>query len=178
MYGRLGGMMPTAGGDFDYLRRAFGDRAAFSFAWYNFFVGKSGSQAIIATMSGQHTHTLFCRAAAAQPCMAMSAHGVYVCMCECSFGRYLSAVLQMDASFVTAGLGESGSGGGVGGGGAESPLAKAAAISLILASTAVNCAGVKQSAVVSVLLTSIKVPASEPCPALPCPLLSTHLALP
>ena len=103
-----------------------------------------------------------------------------VCMCECSFGRYLSAVLQMDASFVTAGLGESGSGGGGGdgGGGAEGPLAKAAAISLILASTAVNCAGVKQSAVVSVLLTSIKVPASEPCPALPYPLLSTHLALP
>ena len=98
-------------------------------------------------------------------------------MCECSFGRYLSAVLQMDASFVTAGLGESGGDGG-GGGGAEGPLAKAAAISLILASTAVNCAGVKQSAVVSVLLTSIKVPASEPCPALPCPLLSTHLALP
>ena len=56
---RLGGMMPTAGGDFDYLRRAFGDRVAFSFAWYNFFVGKSGSQAIIATMSVQpslHTY--------------------------------------------------------------------------------------------------------------------------
>ena len=69
MYGRLGGMMPTAGGDFDYLRRAFGDRAAFSFAWYNFFVGKSGSQAIIATMSGQHSLVWQC------PLM--------VCMCEC-----------------------------------------------------------------------------------------------
>eukprot|EP01035_Chromulina_nebulosa_P041904 gene41904-56746_t len=117
-------MMPTAGGDFDYLRRAFGDRVAFSFAWYNFFVGKSGSQAIIATI----------------------------------FGRYLAAVLQMDASFITN---QHGSGGGSdsggGGGRAESPLAKAAAIALILASTAVNCAGVKQSAVVSTLLTSIKV---------------------
>ena len=42
--------MPTAGGDFDYLRRAYGDRIAFSFAWYNFFVGRSGSHAIMATM--------------------------------------------------------------------------------------------------------------------------------
>ena len=51
-YIELGGMMPSAGGDFDYLTRAFGDRAAFAFAWYNFFIGKSGSQAIIATIFG------------------------------------------------------------------------------------------------------------------------------
>jgi amino acid transporter len=43
-------MMPTAGGDFDYLNRAFGPQIGFAFAWYNFFVGKSASQAIIATM--------------------------------------------------------------------------------------------------------------------------------
>ena len=56
-YIELGGMMPTAGGDFDYLNRAFGERAAFSFAWYNFFIGKSGSQAIIATIFGRY-HTI------------------------------------------------------------------------------------------------------------------------
>jgi len=43
-------MMPSAGGDFVYLKRAFGERVAFTFAWYNIFVGKPGSQAIIATM--------------------------------------------------------------------------------------------------------------------------------
>ena len=32
------------GGDFDYLRRAYGPQAAFSFAWFNFFISKTGSQ--------------------------------------------------------------------------------------------------------------------------------------
>ena len=33
-----------AGGDFDYLGRAYGSQAAFSFAWFNFFISKTGSQ--------------------------------------------------------------------------------------------------------------------------------------
>jgi amino acid transporter len=53
-YLELGAMMPSAGGDFDYLKRAYGERVAFSFAWYNFFVGKTGAQAIIATIFGRY----------------------------------------------------------------------------------------------------------------------------
>lgn len=53
-YIELGSMMPSAGGDYDYLQRAYGDRAAFSFAWFNFFVAKTGSQAIIATVFGRY----------------------------------------------------------------------------------------------------------------------------
>ena len=52
-------MIPTAGGDFDYLQRAYGDGAAFSFAWFNFWVGKPGSQAIIATVFGQYVIAIF-----------------------------------------------------------------------------------------------------------------------
>ena len=48
--------MPSAGGDFDYLQRAYGQRAAFSFAFYNFFVGKSGSQAIIASNNNNNNN--------------------------------------------------------------------------------------------------------------------------
>ena len=38
VYSELAAMIPTAGGDFDYLRRAYGDKAAFAFAWFNFWV--------------------------------------------------------------------------------------------------------------------------------------------
>jgi len=48
-----------AGGDFDYLKRAYGDTAAFSFAWYNFWISKPGSQAIIATIFGQYCVAAF-----------------------------------------------------------------------------------------------------------------------
>lgn len=53
-YIELGCMMPTAGGDFDYLMKAYGERAAFSFAWYTFWISKPGSQAIIATIFGRY----------------------------------------------------------------------------------------------------------------------------
>lgn len=113
-YIELGGMMPTAGGDFDYLNRAFGERAAFSFAWYNFFIGKSGSQAIIATI----------------------------------FGRYFQAVLLGNIDGVlNYGSGSSG----------ESWLTKGLAIILIILITALNCIGLKESAVLSVVLTATKV---------------------
>lgn len=53
-YSELGTMFPTAGGDFDYLSKAYGRSAAFSFAWYCFWVSKPGSQAIIATIFGNY----------------------------------------------------------------------------------------------------------------------------
>ena len=53
-YFELGAMMPSTGGDYDYLLRAYGSQAAFSFAWFNFFISKTGSQAIIATVFGRY----------------------------------------------------------------------------------------------------------------------------
>lgn len=37
-YAELGSIIPSSGGDYDYLKRAYGDQVAFSFAWFNFFV--------------------------------------------------------------------------------------------------------------------------------------------
>ena len=53
-YAELAAMLPDAGGDFAYLKRAYGEVAAFSFAWCNFWIGKTGSQAIIATIFGRY----------------------------------------------------------------------------------------------------------------------------
>ena len=54
----LASLMPKAGGDFEYLKRAFGDRAGFSFAWFNFWISKTGSQAIIVTIFGRYFDVL------------------------------------------------------------------------------------------------------------------------
>jgi L-type amino acid transporter 9 len=53
-YVELGAMIPTAGGDFDYLTKAYGPAAGFSFAWYCFWICKPGAQAIIATVFGNY----------------------------------------------------------------------------------------------------------------------------
>ena len=53
-YCELGASVPSAGGDAEYLKLAYGDRAAFVFVWTNFWVLKPGSQAIIATVFGQY----------------------------------------------------------------------------------------------------------------------------
>jgi len=53
-YMELAAMIPSAGGDFAYIQRAYGDDAAFCFAWYIFWVGKTGSQAIVSTIFGQY----------------------------------------------------------------------------------------------------------------------------
>jgi amino acid transporter len=57
-YIELGCKYPKAGGDFEYLSQAYGERAAFSFAWYYFFISKPGSQAIIATIFGRYCQTI------------------------------------------------------------------------------------------------------------------------
>lgn len=56
-YFELGCMIPTAGGDYDYLQQSYGDMAAFSFVWFNFFISKPGSQAIIAFIFGHYVQT-------------------------------------------------------------------------------------------------------------------------
>lgn len=52
-------MIPSTGGDFDYLHRAYGKSAAFSFAWFLFWISKPGSQAIIATVFGNYVVRIF-----------------------------------------------------------------------------------------------------------------------
>jgi amino acid transporter len=58
-YAELGAMMPSTGGDFDYLYKAYGDYAAFSFTWFFFWISKCGSQAIVATVFGNYLVKLF-----------------------------------------------------------------------------------------------------------------------
>lgn len=110
-YMELGGIMPSAGGDFDYLTRAYGERMGFAFAWFNIFVSKTGSQAIIATI----------------------------------FGRYFESVVTGSTSNLTSGQQN------------ESFISKALAVGLITVITLINCTGIKESAVVSLVLTAVKI---------------------
>ncbi len=110
-YLELGGMMPSAGGDFDYITKAYGESAGFSFAWYNFFVGKTGSQAIIATI----------------------------------FGRYFESILKGNTSQLKDGSAD------------ETVTGKILGICLIVIITGINCAGIKESAFVSIFMTTIKI---------------------
>ncbi len=47
-YSELGAMLPHAGGDYVYLRRAYGRFVAFLYGWTNFMVAKAASQAALA----------------------------------------------------------------------------------------------------------------------------------
>lgn len=47
-YAELGGMIPKAGGDYIYLRTAYGDLPAFLFGWMRFAVGATGTIAALA----------------------------------------------------------------------------------------------------------------------------------
>ena len=48
-YAELGALLPRAGGEYVYLRTAYGDLPAFLFGWMRFTVGGSGSAASLAT---------------------------------------------------------------------------------------------------------------------------------
>ena len=54
VYCELGAMIPSAGGDFSYLREAFGDTVAFSWAFTSFTVQKPASLAIVSTVVGNY----------------------------------------------------------------------------------------------------------------------------
>jgi APA family basic amino acid/polyamine antiporter len=47
-YSEIAAMMPEAGGDYVYLRRAYGRLVGFSFGWMSFAVSRTGSQAALA----------------------------------------------------------------------------------------------------------------------------------
>jgi amino acid transporter len=53
-YMELAGMFPSAGGDYEYLSQAYGEYMAFSFAWFYFFISKTGSCAIIALVFARY----------------------------------------------------------------------------------------------------------------------------
>jgi APA family basic amino acid/polyamine antiporter len=46
-YAELGAMLPSAGGEYVYLRKAYGEARAFLFGWMRFVVGSTGSIAIL-----------------------------------------------------------------------------------------------------------------------------------
>ena len=46
-YAELDAMMPKAGGEYVFLREAYGPRWAFLYGWMSFFIGKAGSQAAL-----------------------------------------------------------------------------------------------------------------------------------
>ena len=46
-YAELGAMLPQAGGEYVYLRHAYGELAAFLYGWMRFVVGSTGSIAIL-----------------------------------------------------------------------------------------------------------------------------------
>jgi len=48
-YAELGAMLPHAGGEYIYLRQAYGETTAFMFGWMRFAVAGSGSIAILGT---------------------------------------------------------------------------------------------------------------------------------
>ncbi len=48
-YSEIAAMMPEAGGDYVYLRRAYGRVVGFMYGWITFAVAKAGSQAALAT---------------------------------------------------------------------------------------------------------------------------------
>ena len=46
-YAELAAMMPKAGGEYVFMREAYGRRWGFLFGWMSFFIGKAGSQAAL-----------------------------------------------------------------------------------------------------------------------------------
>src|SRR6266852_5599085 len=46
-YAELAAMMPKAGGEYVFMREAYGRPWAFLFGWMSFFIGKAGSQAAL-----------------------------------------------------------------------------------------------------------------------------------
>ena len=47
-YAELAAMMPRAGGEYVFIREAYGARWGFLYGWMSFFIGKAGSQAALA----------------------------------------------------------------------------------------------------------------------------------
>lgn len=57
-YADLGSMLPSTGGEYEYLKFAYGKKASFSCAWYSFWIKHPSSTAIVATVFGNYIVTL------------------------------------------------------------------------------------------------------------------------
>src|SRR5690606_27125497 len=58
-YAELASTFPSAGGDYHFLRRAFGGRFAFLFAWARMSVIQTGSVAILSFIFGDYATQLY-----------------------------------------------------------------------------------------------------------------------
>ena len=59
-YAELGAMLPYAGGEYVYLRRAYGDTPAFLYMWTWFAVAKPASIAAVTMRTRAHPRRLPC----------------------------------------------------------------------------------------------------------------------
>jgi amino acid transporter len=70
-YAELATAYPDAGGDYHFLRRAFGDRIAFLFAWARLAVIQTGSIALLAFIVGDYTARMFMGGFSSAVCAAL-----------------------------------------------------------------------------------------------------------
>ena len=57
-YAELAAMMPRAGGEYVFMREAYGRPWAFLFGWMSFFIGKAGSQAALGVQFALFLNTM------------------------------------------------------------------------------------------------------------------------
>ncbi len=57
-YAELAAMMPRAGGEYVFMREAYGRRWGFLFGWMSFFIGKAGSQAALGVQFALFLNTM------------------------------------------------------------------------------------------------------------------------
>ena len=57
-YAELAAMMPRAGGEYVFMREAYGRVAGFLFGWMSFFIGKAGSQAALGVQFALFLNTM------------------------------------------------------------------------------------------------------------------------
>jgi basic amino acid/polyamine antiporter, APA family len=60
-YAELAAMMPRAGGEYVFMREAYGRASGFLFGWMSFFIGKAGSQAALGVQFALFLNTMFKR---------------------------------------------------------------------------------------------------------------------
>jgi basic amino acid/polyamine antiporter, APA family len=69
-FAELAGAFPDAGGDYHFLRLAFGQRVGFLFAWSRFAVIHTGSMALLAFVFGDYLNELIHLGPMGAPCLA------------------------------------------------------------------------------------------------------------
>src|SRR2546430_191329 len=60
-YAELAAMMPRAGGEYVFMREAYGRASGFLFGWMSFFIGKAGSQAALGVQFALFLNTMLKR---------------------------------------------------------------------------------------------------------------------